>query len=423
MADTAAWLVDRVLPFVPVRQWVLTLPFPLRFRMAYDAGLTSDVLRIFLRAVFSSLRRRARGERPIFRPQSGAVTFVQRFGDALNLNVHFHALVLDGAYEAGGRGAFRPAPPPERPELERVLRRVARRLDKLLDEYGLEASLLADDQPLLAGLAEASIRGRIATGRRAGRGVLRLGDRIDPEDMEDGAGRATCVAGGGFSLHAGVVVPPGNRERLEHLCRYVARPPVATGRLSRLPDGRLLYRLKRRWRDGTTHMIFEPAELLEKLVSLVPPPRSHQVRYHGVLAPCASWRACVVPLPPEGPPAVPSGPRQPPAPGDVPSNPPRAGNTASSATAPGSPPDESPAGSTHARRTGPPGSPRRFPWAELMRRVFAVDVLECPPPCGGRLRILVAIHDRDVVRAILDCLDLPSRAPPVLPARPNPGPA
>lgn len=86
MADTAAWLVDRVLPFVPVRQWVLTLPFPLRFRMAYDAGLTSDVLRIFLRAVFSSLRRRACGKRPIFLPQGGAVTFVQRFGDALNLN-------------------------------------------------------------------------------------------------------------------------------------------------------------------------------------------------------------------------------------------------------------------------------------------------------------------------------------------------
>jgi hypothetical protein len=95
-------------------------------------------------------------------------------------------------------------------------------------------------------LADASIRGRIATGQRAGRGVQRLGDRIDPEDMEDGAARATCVAGGGFSLHAGVVVPSGDRERLEHLCRYVARPPVATGRLSRLPDGRLLYRLKRR---------------------------------------------------------------------------------------------------------------------------------------------------------------------------------
>jgi len=236
--------------------------------------------------------------------------------------------------------------------------------------------------------------------------VQRLGDRIDPEDIEDGAARPTCVAGGGFSLHAGVVVPPGDRERLEHLCRYVARPPVATGRLSRLPDGRLLYRLKRRWRDGTTHVIFEPAELLEKLVSVVPPPRSHQVRYHGVLAPSASWRADVVPLPPATP-------------GDVLSNPQRAGNTAPLA-GPSSSPDESPAEPARARRSGPPGNPRRLPWAELMRRVFAIDVLECPPPCGGRLRILAAIHDRDVVRAILDCLGLPSRAPPTLPARPDP---
>jgi hypothetical protein len=345
------------------------------------------------------------------------VTFVQRFGDALNLNVHFHALVLDGVYEDGGRGAFRPAPTPERPELERVVRRVARRIEKLLDERGLEASLLAGDQPLLAGLADASILGRIATGRRAGRGVQRLGDRIDPEDIADGAAQATCVAGGGFSLHAGVVVPPGDRERLEHLCRYVARPPVATGRLSRLPDGRLLYRLKRRWRDGTTHMIFEPAELIEKLVSLVPPPRSHQVRYHGVLAPCASWRACVVPLPPEEPPAVPPGQGQPAAPAAG-----CAGNAARSTAGPSKSPDESPDQPARARRSGsaPPGNPRRLPWAELMRRVFAVDVLECPPPCGGRLRILAAIHDRDVVRAILDCLDLPSRAPPVLRARPDP---
>ena len=407
MADTAAWLVDRVLPFVPVRQWVLTLPFPLRFRMAYDAGLTSDVLRIFLRAVFSSLRRRACGKRPIFRPQGGAVTFVQRFGDALNLNVHFHALVLDGVYEAGGRGAFHPAPPPDRQELERVLRRVARRLGKLLDWRNLEESLLADDQPLLAGLADASIRGRIATGGRSGRGVQRLGDRIDPEEMEDDAAQAACVAGGGFSLHAGVVVPAGDRTRLEHLCRYVARPPVATERLSSLPDGRLLYRLKRRWRDGTTHMIFEPAELIEKLVSLVPPPRSHQVRYHGVLAPSASWRADVVPLPPATP-------------GDVVSNPQRAGNLTFPAAGASRSRDEPPAEPARARRSGPPGNPRRLPWSELMRRVFALDVLECPAPCGGRLRILAAIHDRDVARAILDCLNLPSRPPPALPARPDP---
>jgi hypothetical protein len=101
MADTAAHLVDRVFPKVPVRQWVLSVPFSLRYRLAYDSSLTAAVLGCFVRTVFGSLRRRARRLRGIARGQCGAVTFVQRFGDALNLNVHFHSLVLDGLYEAG----------------------------------------------------------------------------------------------------------------------------------------------------------------------------------------------------------------------------------------------------------------------------------------------------------------------------------
>jgi hypothetical protein len=68
--------------------------------------------------------------------------------------------------------------------------------------------------------------------------------------------------------------------RLELLCRYAGPPPLATERLSLLPAGRLLYRLKRRWRDGTTHMIFEPLEPVEKLAALVPPPRFNLVRYY-----------------------------------------------------------------------------------------------------------------------------------------------
>jgi hypothetical protein len=422
MADTAAWLVDRVLPEVPVRQWVFTVPFPLRFRMAYDAPFTSEMLRILVRAVFASLRRRAQKYGKMPRAECGAVTFVQRFGDALNLNVHFHTLVLDGVYEVGhGATRFHVLPPPEGDELERILRRIVRRVGKLLERRGMEsdAELLAEDQPLLTGLAAASIRSRIATGRRAGQEVLRRGDRIDPEDMEPQPARSDCVAGGGFSLHAGVAVPARDRKRLERLCRYVARPPVATERLSRLGDGRLLYRLKRRWRDGSTHMIFEPQELLEKLVSLVPPPRAHQVRYHGVLAPCASRRAGVIPqsprfqrekpldsLRPPGEPAAPATPASLPGIGTM-----AAGNATDRAEAPSEPP--------RPPRHGPPGAPRRLSWAELMRRVFAVDVLECSD-CGGRMRILAAIHNPDAVRAILESLGLPSRPPPNLPAQPTP---
>ena len=103
-----------------------------------------------------------------------------------------------------------------------------------------------------------------------------------------------------MSLHADVAVPARDRDRLERLCRYVARPPLAHDRLEVRPDGRLALRLKTRWRDGTTHILMERHELLERLVPLIPPPRAHQVRYHGVLAPCASARDRVVlgPRPP-----------------------------------------------------------------------------------------------------------------------------
>jgi hypothetical protein len=75
----------------------------------------------------------------------------------------------------------------------------------------------------------------------------------------------------------------------------VARPPLALDRLEAMADGRLAYRLKTPWRDGTTHVVMERHELLERLAPLIPPPRAHQVRYHGVLAPCASGRDRIVP--------------------------------------------------------------------------------------------------------------------------------
>ena len=98
MADTAAHLVDRVFPEVSVRQWVLSVPFALRYRLAYDASLVTDVLRIWVRAVFASIRRRAGIPASNRRARCGAVTFIQRFSDALNLDPHFHTLALDGIY-------------------------------------------------------------------------------------------------------------------------------------------------------------------------------------------------------------------------------------------------------------------------------------------------------------------------------------
>src|SRR5207247_339920 len=81
-----------------------------------------------------------------------------------------------------------------------------------------------------------------------------------------------------------------DRTRLERLARYVSRPAVSTERLSQLPDGRLLYRLKRRWRNGTTEVVFQRSDFFAKLAALVPAPRAHLRTYHGILAPAAIWR-------------------------------------------------------------------------------------------------------------------------------------
>jgi len=177
----------------------------------------------------------------------------------------------------------------------------------------------------------------------------------------------------------------------ERLARYAGRPPLATERLSLLPDGRLLYRLKHRWRDGTSHVIYEPLELMERLAALVPVPRFNLTRYFGVLAPAATFRSLVTP--------------EAKAPDPLPHHGCRAGVM--------TPKTESE--KTKERRGC---QPRNYPWAQLMTRVFGFDVLACPR-CGARMRILAAINPPEAIRKILLCLGLPSRAPPAVPAMPE----
>jgi len=410
MADTAAHLVDRVFPHVPVRQWVLSLPFALRYRLAYDPLLVTAVLQVFAKTVFGSLLRRAREFGAVGRAQCGAVTFIQRAGGSLNLNVHFHMLALDGVYAADDddNPQFQPLLAPEDEEIAQLTASLAERIPALLQRRGLgpeaepeESDSLRRDEPWLAGLYAASIQGRVAFGPNAGQRVTRTGDQIDPESVEALAS-PRCASVSGFSLHANVAVAARDRPRLERLVRYCARPPLAIERLEPLADGRLLYRFKRPWRNGTTHMVLAPLELLEKLAALVPRPKTHLVRYHGILAPAAPWRAAIVPSPPPPPPDDESDP----------------------VSHPGCRSRSSPArNASTLPKSGPlppgPSAPaahlRYYTWPELMRRIFKIDVLECPR-CHGRLRILAAIHPPEATRKILDCLGLPSRPPPLAPA-------
>jgi hypothetical protein len=442
MADTAAHLVDRVLPEVPIRQWVLTLPHSLRYRCAYDARLTSAVLRSFIRALFAELRRRSRRTWDIRAEQCGAVTFIQRFGSALNLNVHFHTLALDGAYthtlRQGQAPRFLPLAPPNADAVARVLAGTARRIRRSIEERaGDDEDALTRDEPLLALLAAASLQTRIATGTQRGEPWRRLGDRIEPREAEaadaDPEASARVPQHGGMSLHADVAVPARDRRRLERLCRYVARPPLASERLEERSDGTLALRLKTRWRDGTTHILMERSELIERLVPLIPPPRAHQVRYHGILAPGASQRDQIVPdevvaRSIEGtkgwgggcsPPAAEESRGGSPAPG-MPSG--MRGQGASSENQADDPRLDR-AKTAPRSHLDPCDSPRRMRWAALLQRVFEVDALQCPQ-CGSTMRLISAIEDPTVARKILECLGLPARAPPIEPAgadTPDPG--
>jgi hypothetical protein len=176
--------------------------------------LLSDVLNVFVRCVFGSLCRRASRMLRLERTQCGAVTFIQRFGDALNLAPHFHSLVLDGVYatDENGPPEFHELSPPEDEEVVDVATDVARRIVSLLKRRGLgpegdadEADPLGREQPGLAAIYSASVRRRIASGPNAGNRVATMGDQVDGDSLKR-LQSPRCATVSGFSIHANVVL-------------------------------------------------------------------------------------------------------------------------------------------------------------------------------------------------------------------------
>lgn len=409
MAELAAHLVDRVLPQVPVRQWVLTLPHRLRYRLAYDHNLCRATLAVYVRAVLGFYRRRAR-RRGVDDGRGGAVTVIQRFGGGLQLNVHFHSLFVDGVFaeSADGTFSFHPSDPPSDEDVARLLATIRRRVLRLLTRRGLEVDRaadvdpLAEESPALAGLSSAAVQGRVALGPRAGARVIQIGREPDAPWVTSRGPRQAHLEG--FDLHAEITVAADDRAALERLARYVLRPPVAQDRLSLTPDGQVLLTLKSEWADGTTHLLFEPIEFLEKLAVLTPRPRINLVIYHGILAPHARSRARVVAGVPTAPTSASASDVAEPASLPAPVEPGGAGTGEASS-------DET--------RPDRPEKPRDWTWADLMRRVFDLDVLLCPR-CGGRMSVIATIEATDVLRKILGHLRLPSEAPRPFPSRSPP---
>ena len=202
MAETAAHLLDHVIPHVPVRQWVLSVPIPLRHLFASNPDLLSPVLQVITRALSTSLIKRAGFTRA--QAQTGAVTLIRRFGSA-------HCLMLDGVYRlTDGAPIFDAVPAPTPHELETLLTRIIKRVLKVLTRKGAlvedtpENLYLADTEhdPALAPLHAAASTYRIALGPRAGQKVLTWKDptlALPSQKAQDPP--SGCVNAQGFSLN------------------------------------------------------------------------------------------------------------------------------------------------------------------------------------------------------------------------------
>jgi len=222
---------------------------------------------------------------------------------------------------------------------------------------------LEPDSPLDQ-ISAAAVRYRIVLGPLAGRRTMTLHDPAMA--MDSAPSKPLTVSRDGFSLNAAVACRADDRRKLERVCRYLFRPPVALERLSLDGDGLVVYELKRAYSDGTTHVLFEPLDFIARLAALVPRPRGHLLRYHGLFAPNARHRHQVVPE--QVQPSLPE---------------------------PISPPSSRPSSS--------------LGWMQRLHRAFGLDLSRCPR-CGAALRVLAHITDPRVIAAIVEHLD--ARAPP-----------
>ena len=302
------------------------------------------------------------------------MTFLQRFGKALNLHFHFHCCIIDGVFDKAGN--FYEADPSAR-DIQSVQEQVRRRVVKFFQRKGI----------------------------------------LNSDEASDMLGWDH----GGFSLDANVRIDAQDRSGLERLIRYCARPVFSGERLEWAGES-LRYILPRPAAGGQTAMLLKPSELLDKLAQLIPPPRRHRHHYHGVLAPNSPLRSMIAAqantelIPVNTAPEKESRfleeknekhlkeMEQTPASGPV------QNNQASVVI------DES-----RPKEKRQPGQASLFRWAMLLARIFEVLPL-CCPKCNHPMRIISFIEDPHTIRKILTHINEPAQPSPIAPARGPPEP-
>jgi hypothetical protein len=349
MAETAAHLVDHVFPRLPVRQWVVSFPKWLRYFLKKDPAVLSAALGIVLRIIEQSVRAGCPGAGPNAR--MGAVVFIHQFGSSLNEHIHFHIVVIDGVFEPSDNDAG-------------VV---------FFEAMALDESTITEVQ--------ATIRRRVLKAF-VRRGLLNPDERQTLEQWEHG---------GGFSVDAQVRIEGWDRQALERLLRYCARPPFALERLEEVDAQQIIYHLPKPTPGGQTTRTLTPLELIGLIAQLIPRPRTHRHRYFGVLAPNATLRQAVTAL------ACASE-----------SN----ANTESETSTPDHRVDPQETQNPEENSETSSRSCAHYLWAMLLARIFEVFPLTCPH-CGGSMRLMAFITDSSSIKRLLNHIGEPSTPPPI----------
>ena len=294
---------------------------------------------------------------PELKIKLGGVSFIHRFGASLNVHLHFHCAIIEGLFIADSDGQlhYQSVHDITDKDIHEVQGRVRLRVLKAFKRW----KLLKD---------------------------------YEVENMKSWQG------GGGFSVDGSVKLHKNDCKGLERLLRYCARPVFASERLQQLSNNTLIYKPDKQWKDSNGQSYAQQAiamsgiEFIEKIATLVPPPRIHRHRYFGVLAPNSPYREQVT-------------------------------SHASQSLDNGliTTTDSLKETSIESDDTSSikKGSSSHYLWAILIARIYAVFPLICPD-CGGQMKIIAFIREKPIIQKILNSIDEPIKPPVLSPPRAPP---
>lgn len=277
-------LVNSVLADVPVRHWGFNLPAELRFSIIYHRNISAGLRRKCVQGLITFLRAQARktlGLTHVRFAFPAVLSFIHLASGHLKPNVHYHFVVPAGVWvqlKPGGPVTFHELPPPTENELAAIGLRICRLARKLMIRNGCWENLV------------------VKAPRDAVQGILTLGERqrvtwFGAAAVPGGARRAGAQP---FEIHVGNHIERGDHDGLKRLLDYLLSPPVSDDQLAFTPDGNVRLRYPRPRLGGMAEEIMHPHEMLRRLISLVPTPRSRQLEYHGAFAPRSSVRKHIV---------------------------------------------------------------------------------------------------------------------------------